>query len=220
MFVIICGAGQLGYSLARRLADENHKVILIEKDKTTCDRVADELPNVIVIHGDACEPRYLEEARVEQAEVVVALTGHDEDNLVICQLAKTASPAPRTIAKVNDPRNEEALSLLGVDIPINATNIIAKVVTQEVGLDEISTLLKLKQGGVAVIQGRVSKDSAASGRALSELCLPPKCTITTILRGNTLIVPKGDTILEAGDSVLAVTTLDAEAEIHQLLTGG
>ena len=134
MFAILCGAGKVGYNLAKKLADEKNKVVVIEKNEAVCKLVAENI-DCIVIKGDACEPHFMQEANAEKAEVVLALTGEDEDNLVICQLAKTYFSVPRTIARVNDPRNEFSFLQLGVDVPINATALISQVINQEVSLD-------------------------------------------------------------------------------------
>ncbi|MCX6357600.1 MAG: TrkA family potassium uptake protein [Candidatus Aureabacteria bacterium] len=220
MIVLICGGGKVGYSLARHLANKRYAVVIIEKDKAKCERIAGILRDVIVIHGDACEPRYLEEAQAGRAKVLVALTGHDEDNLVICQVAKTCFSVPRTVAKVNDPRNEEALAKLGVDVLINATDIIAQLIDKEVDLEDISTLLKYKEGKISVVQGIISQQSPLVGKQLKDLSIPPKCIIASVVRGEDIIVPQGDTVLQGGDNVLAIVTAENEKAFRRLLKGG
>jgi len=219
MFVLICGGGKIGYSLAEHLAGEDHKIVIIEKDRAVCERVAEHLDGVIVINGDACELKYLEEAQVSKASVVVALTGDDEDNLVICQLAKKCFSVPRTIAKVNDPRNEETLARLGIDVPINATHLIAHVVNQEVDLKDISILFKLRQGKISVVQGKIAEESPFVDTRLKNVQMPPKCIIASVLRGENFIVPQGDTVLEPGDDVLAITVTDSEKALRKLIRG-
>ncbi|MFC1517291.1 NAD-binding protein [Candidatus Margulisiibacteriota bacterium] len=218
MYVIICGGGKVGYSLAKRLAEEKNKVILIERDLEKCKTIAKDI-KAIVIHGDACEPKYLEEATAEKADVIVAVTGDDEDNLVICQLAKTYYSVPRTVARVNDPRNEFSFVQLGVDVPVNATNVIAQVINQEVSLDELSTLLKFKQGKISIVQGKITNKSALLKKQLKNIKLPQNCIIVSILRKEHIIVPKGDTQLKKDDEVLAVTTAENEKQFHKILTG-
>lgn len=218
MFTIICGGGKIGSSLAKRLSEEKNKVVLIEKDEKICEKVAKEI-EVIIIHGDACEPRILDEANMRKADVVVAVTGDDEDNLVICQLAKIYFSVPRTIARVNDPRNEFSFLQLGVDMPINETNIITQVINQEVSLDELSTILKFKQGKLSIVQGKVSRRSPLLNKKLKDIKLPPNCIIVSILRRDTIIVPRGDATIEKGDEVLAVTTAENENHFYKLLIG-
>lgn len=220
MFIIVCGGGRVGLSLVQRLAAEGHKVALVEKDKAVCEAIADEIGEIIVIHGDACEPRSLEEAGAENADVVVAVTNHDEDNLVICQLAKTSFAVRRTVAKVNDPRNEYTLGRLGVDTPVDATTLIAQMINQELSLDELSTLLKLKRGRISVIQGTISARSPLCNASLKEIEIPDKCIIASVLRKDDILVPRGDTVLEEGDQLLVIATPESEKQFRKLLTGG
>jgi trk system potassium uptake protein TrkA len=219
MFIIICGAGKVGFSLAQRLADEKNKIILVEQNVERCEKIAGEIPKVIVICGDACEPRYLEEAHAEKADLVVAVTGDDEDNLVICQLAKTYFSVPRTIARANDPRNEYTFKQLGVDISVNSTNVIAQVINQEVTVDDLNTLLKLKAGKLSIVQGKVTDRSKLLGKPLKKIKMPEKCIIVSVLRGEEVIIPRGDTILTENDEVLAVTAPDNQRSFSKLLTG-
>lgn len=217
MFIIICGAGKVGSSLAHTLSKEKqNKVVLIEQSLELCQRLAGEL-NAIVIHGDACEPGYLEEAQANHADVVVAVTGDDEDNLVICQLAKKQFSVRRTVARVNDPRNEYTFTKLGVDVPVNATNVLAQVINQEVSLDEITTVLKLKQGKLSIVQATVSKQSALSKHMLKDITMPHGCILVSVLRKEEIIVPQGSTRLEPGDEILAVTSPEAEKQFQKLL---
>ena len=177
------------------------------------------MEDVIIIHGDACEPKYLEEANAEKADVVVAVTNDDEDNLVICQLAKLYFSVPRTVARVNDPRNQEAFAKLGVDVPIDATTIISQALNQEVSLEELSTLLKLKQGKISVVHGKISEESPLLRHPLKEIALPSGCIIASVLRREDVIVPNGETVLENGDDILAITTPENEREFYRLLRG-
>lgn len=219
MFIIICGAGKVGFSLAQRLAEEKHKVVLIEQDPERCEKIAGEIPKVMVICGDSCEPRYLEEAHAEKADIVVASTGDDEDNLVICQLAKTYFSVPRTIARANDPRNEYTFKQLGVDISVNATNVIAQVINQEVSVPDLYTLLKIKQGKLSIVQGKVSVASRLIDKPLKKIKMPKDCIIVSVLRGEDVIIPGGDTILEEDDEILAVTSPDSQLAFSKLLAG-
>ena len=219
MFVIICGAGRVGSSLAKRLVGEKHKVVVVDRDTANCESVAEEMEDVIIIHGDACEPKYLEEANAEKADVVVAVTNDDEDNLVICQLAKLYFSVPRTVARVNDPRNQEAFAKLGVDVPIDATTIISQALNQEVSLEELSTLLKLKQGKISVVHGTISDESPLLRHPLKEIAIPSGCIIASVVRRDDVIVPNGETVLENGDDILAITTPENEREFYRLIRG-
>lgn len=217
MFIIICGGGKVGSSLAHKMAaNKKNKVLLIEQNAETCQRLAEDL-NAIILNGDACEPGYLEEAQAKHADVVVAVTGDDEDNLVICQLAKKYFSVPRTIARVNDPRNEYTFSQLGVDVPVNATNVLAQAIDQELSLDEITTVLKLKQGKLSIVQAKINKRSAFSKHMLKDITMPHGCILVSVLRKEELIVPQGNTRLEPGDEILAVTTPETEKALQKLL---
>ncbi len=218
MYILICGGGKVGRALAKQFTMEKKKVVLIEQRKEICEQISKEV-NAIVINGDACEPKYLEEANAEKADAIVAVTGDDEDNLIICQLAKTYFDVKRTIARVNDPRNEFTMLQLGVDVPVNATKVIAQLINQEVSLDEISTLLKLKQGKLSIVQGKVSKKSSLIKKQIKDIKLPKNCIIVSILRKDNVIVPKGDTVVELNDEVLAVTTPEDEKALSRLLAG-
>lgn len=219
MFIIITGGGKVGFSLAKRLAEEKkHKVVVIDNNDLICKKISEEM-DTIVIKGDACDPNSLDEANANKADVLVALTGDDEDNLVICQLAKTYFAIPRTIARVNDPRNEYTFLQLGVDVPINSTDVIAQVINQEVSLKELSTLLKFKQGKLSIVQGKISKKSDFLKKKLKNIKLPANCIVVSILRKEEIIVPKGDTEFEKDDEILAVTTTENEKQFHKLLIG-
>jgi len=219
MFIIICGAGKVGFSLAQRLADEKNKVILIEQNSERCEKISGDIPKVMVLCGDACEPRFLEEAHAEKADIVVALTGDDEDNLVICQLAKTYFFVPRTIARANDPRNEYTFKQLGVDISVNATNVIAQVINQEVTIDDLNTLLKLKEGKLSIVKGKVSAKSKLADKPLKKLKMPKDCIIVSVLRGDDVIIPGGETVIKENDEILAVTAPSSQRSFSKLLTG-
>ena len=217
MFIIICGGGKVGYSLAKKMCeDKKNKVVIIEKQLELCERIASEL-NAIVINGDSCDPAYLEEAQATRADVVVAVTGDDEDNLVICQLAKTYFSVPRTVARVNDPRNEYTFSQLGVDVPVNATNVLAQVINQEVSIEEITTLLKLRQGKISIVQAKISRTSIFAKHMLKDIDMPKNCILVSVMRGDEVIVPQGNTRLLSGDEVLAVTTPENERAFQKLL---
>jgi len=219
VFIIICGGGKVGNSLARQLLNPQNKIYLMEKDTDVCERLAKELTDINIINADACEPHNLENAQADKADVVVAVTGDDEDNLVICQLAKTYFSVKRTIARVNDSRNEETFIKLGVDIPINSTKIIAQAINHEVSLEELNTLLKFRQGKLSIVQGKVTPASQLAHKQLKDLQMPKDCIIVSILRGDDIIVPHGDTLIEANDEILAVTSGDSEKHFYKLLVG-
>ncbi len=218
MYIIIAGAGKVGHFLAKRLLEDKHTVVVIEKDKEVCRKLAEEL-NLIIINGDACEPRYLREAHIERADVLAAVTGEDEDNFVICQLAKEKFNIRRTVARVNDPKNEHTFSELGVDVPIDATRIIAKIIEEEVSFSDFVNLMSFKRGRLAIVRVDLTEESPAVHKNLNELVLPPDSVLVSIIRKDEVVVPKGNTVLEPGDDIIALTFIENEQQLLRALIG-
>jgi len=218
MYILIVGGGKVGESLARTLSSHGHDIALIEKDEKMAARIAEDLEKVLVIGGDGCDPNRLEDAGAKRAQVVAAVTGDDEDNLIICQISKETFGVPRTIARVNNPRNLYTFQKLGIDA-ISATTIIAKLIEEESTVGDIINLLALKRGKLSLVEVRLSEPSAAVDTAIKDLKLPADVVIAAIFRGNNIIFPKGDTILKIEDSVLALTTTEKEKELTESLLG-
>ncbi|MFA5039146.1 MAG: NAD-binding protein [Candidatus Omnitrophota bacterium] len=218
MYIIVAGAGKVGHFLAQRLLEDRHTVVIIEKDAERCRKLA-ETPNMIIINGDACELRYLQEAHIERADVLAAVTGDDEDNLVICQLAKEKYSVRRTVARINDPANEHTFSELGVDIPIDATKIIAKIIEEEVSFTDFVNLMSFKRGKLAIVRVDLTDESPAIHKNLNELVLPPDSVLVSIIRKDEVVVPKGNTVLEPGDDIIALTLIENEQQLLKALIG-
>jgi len=215
MNVLIVGMGRTGSYLAEALQESGvHRVVVIEADEK---RAASPPDGVQLIWGDGCEPTFLEEAGVRNSDLVVATTGDDEDNLVIAQLAKMHFSVPRVIARVNSPRNHWLYTKeWGVDVAVSPTDIITKIIEEEMSLGELVTLLKLRGGKVALVETKLDPASRAVGKQLSELNLPRESVLVVILRGGETIVPGGMTRLEAHDELLAVTSVDKEHELMEI----
>jgi trk system potassium uptake protein TrkA len=218
MYIIIAGAGKVGYFLAKRLCQAEHGVGIIEKDKTTCDEIAKEL-DVMVIRGDGCDPLILEDAGAARADVVAAVTGDDEDNIIICQLAKELFRVQRTVGRVNNPYNEHTFSELGVDIPMNSTEIIAKIIEEEISFSDFVSLLSFKRGKLAIVRVDLPKDSPVIDKEVKDIQWPKNSVLLSIVRQDDVIVPKGNTVLKAGDDVIALTTVGNESQLSNLLAG-
>jgi len=218
MYIVIVGAGKVGYFLAKRLYQGKHSVCIVEKDKTTCDEIAREL-DVLVIRGDGCDPRILEEAGTARADVVSAVTGDDEDNIIICQLAKERFGVQRTVGRVNNPYNEHTFSELGVDVPMNSTEIIAKIIEEEVSFSDFVSLLSFKRGKLAIVRVDLPKESPVIDKQVKEIQWPEDSVLLSIVRKEDVIVPKGNTILKAGDDIIALTTVGNESRLSNLLAG-
>ena len=218
MYIIIVGAGKVGYFLAKRLFTSKHTISIVDKDRLTCEEIAKEL-GVLVIQGDGCDPRILDEAGAARADVIAAVTGDDEDNMVICQLAKEKFNVQRTVGRVNDPDNEFTFSELGVGVPVDSTKIIAKIIEEEVSFSDFVNLMSFKRGKLAIVRVDLPEDSPIIDQEVKDVQLPADSVLVSIVRGEEVIVPKGDTILKAGDDVIALTLIGNEPQLLELLVG-
>lgn len=218
MYIVIVGGGKVGHFLAKHLLKDKHTVILVEKIKDTCEEIAKEL-DITVVNGDGCDPHYLEEAGISRADVVAAVTGDDEDNLVVCQLSKEKFHIGRTVARVNDPKNEHIFSELGVDVPIDATAIIAKIIEEEVSFSDFVNLLSFNRGRLAIVRVDLPEESPVINKMLKDITLPSDSVLVSVIRGDEIIVPKGDTVLRASDDIIALTLVENKQVLLQFLLG-
>lgn len=219
MKVVITGAGNVGRHLAEDLSDRGHDVMLIEQDTGALDRARKELPKgVNVLLGDACEPYVLEEAKVAEADVLVATTGDDEDNLVTSLLAKQEFAVPRVLARVNHSRNEWMFTeQWGVDAAVSPPTILTALVEEAVTVGDVVRLLKLERGRVALVEIVLKEGSSATGRPMYELRLPVDSAIVAIIREEHVVIPQPETVLRPGDEVMAIATPEVEDELRQAL---
>jgi trk system potassium uptake protein TrkA len=218
MYIIVIGAGKVGYFLAKRLCAGKHTVSIVDKDKQICEEIAKEL-EAIVINGDGCEPEVLEEAGARRADVIASVTGEDEDNLIICQLAKEKFSVHRTIARVNNPDNERIFSELGIDVPVDSTKIIAKIVEEEVSFSDFVNLMSFKRGKLAIVRVDLPEDSPVINKEIKDLRIPPDSVLVSVVRGEEVIVPKGNTVLKQGDDIIAITPIGNESVLLDFLVG-
>lgn len=218
MYIIIVGAGKVGYFLAKRLSAGAHTISLVDKDRATCEAIAKEM-ECLVIHGDGCDPQILEEAGIAKADVVAAVTGEDEDNLIICQLAKEKFNIGRTVARVNNPDNEHTFFELGIDVPIDSTKIIAKIIEEEVSFSDFVNLMSFKRGKLSIVRVDLPQDSPIINKRIKDIRLPKDSVLVSIVRGDQVIVPKGDTVLLPGDDIIAITLIGNEPQLLNLLVG-
>jgi trk system potassium uptake protein TrkA len=220
MKVAITGGGAVGRHLAVDLADRGHEVTLIEQNRSLSEKLAEFAPNVKVINGDACEPWVLEEAELARTEVIVAATGDDEDNLVVSLLAKQEFGIPRVIARVNHPKNEWMFTEnWGVDLFVSTPTLITAMVEEAVSVGKLVEILRFEGGLARLVEVTLADDAQVVGSSIAETALPREATIVAILRTEHLVVPRGETVFEAGDEVLALVTPDSEDQIRQILTG-
>ncbi len=221
MKVVVAGAGNVGRHLSADLAERGHDVTLIELDPGVIERARNDVgERVTLILGDGCEPWVLEGAGCSQADVVVAATGDDEDNLVISLLAKQEHAVPRVVARVNHPDNEWLFTeSWGVDVAVSTPHLLASLVEEAVSVGDLVRLLNLEQGKVALLEVTLAPTSPAAGKTVGDLKMPPDCTLVAVVRERHVIAPKPETPLQAGDEVLALASPAAEGDLKQALTG-
>lgn len=217
MYLIVAGGGKIGYYLTKTLVNEGYEVLLIEKDRRKVEIYSDRFGSV-VMQGDACEASTLAVAGTSRADVVVAATGDDEDNLVICQMAKKKFNVRRTIARINNPKNEEIFRRLGIDVTVSQTNVILSLIEQEIPERSFVHLVTLKHAQLALVEATVSPDAPVAGRPLGDIRFPPETVVVAIVRDDHVLVPNGTTRLEPDDSVIALAQRTSEPALRRLLT--
>jgi trk system potassium uptake protein TrkA len=218
MFVLVIGGGKVGYYLTKELIGSGHEVVLMEKDKDRATQISDEIGSV-VISQDGCEGKYLAEAGANRADIVAAVTGDDEDNLVICQMAKHHFDVPKTIARVNNPKNEALFKHLGVDELISPTRMILGSIEQDIPVHELLHLAALGEGELELIEAHLQPGSPAIGRATKDLTMPEGCSLFAVIRDGKATPLRPDTILAEGDKVIAIGKAECEAGLHAQLIG-
>jgi trk system potassium uptake protein TrkA len=218
MFVLVIGGGKVGYYLTKELIGSGHEVVLMEKDKDRANQIADEIGSIVISH-DGCEGTYLAAAGANRADIVAAVTGDDEDNLVICQMAKHHFDVPRTIARVNNPKNEALFKHLGVDELISPTRMILGSIEQDIPVHELLHLAALGEGELELIEAHLQAGSPAIGKAPKDLMMPPSCSLFAVIRDGIATPLRPETILAEGDKVIAIGKADCEALLHEQLIG-
>lgn len=219
MYIIVIGGGRVGYYLTKALLNESHEVLIIEQSATVSKAIADELGS-ICLRGDGCEAATLDGAGTARADMFIAVTGDDEDNLVACQLAKHKFNVPRTIARVRNPGHEAIFRKLGIDVTVSSTNIILEYIEHEVPSHPLMHLLPIREQGLEIVEIKIPAGSASVGKTIKELSLPADSILSLIIRKKRKpIVPTTTTILKAGDQVVAVTSPETEEALRNALIG-
>jgi trk system potassium uptake protein TrkA len=219
MYVIIVGGGNVGYYLAKTLVSAKHEVLLLEKDRDRYKTISEELGEV-VMRGDGCEVAYQTQAGFGRADAVVAVTGSDDDNLVVCQMAKMEYNVPRTISRVNDPRNEKLFHRLGIDATVSSTKIIYNLIEQEIGTGEVIPLAALNRGNIEIVEAEIGPRSPVVHQEIRSLALPAEALIISIIRDGHALLPAGDTRFLPGDSVIALVSADKEHDMRDIFEEG
>ena len=218
MYIIVVGGGKIGYYLSRTLLSEGHEVLILEKDPARCGAICEELGS-IVTRGDGCEARTLAEVGTERADMFIAVTDEDEDNLVACQVAKHKFNVPRTIARINNPKNEKIFKKLGIDVTVSSTNIILEHIAEEVPTHPLVHLLTLKGGNLEVVEIKIPPDSPIAGKRMREIGLPPGSVVALMVGKWGTVVPTPETILEPEAQLIAVTRPEAEEALRAAIKG-
>jgi trk system potassium uptake protein TrkA len=218
MYIIIVGGGKVGYYLAKQLVEDGNEVLVIEKEAAKCQKIADDLGD-IVLRGDGCEGVTLEAAGTGRADLFIAVTGDDEDNLVACQVAKNKFSVRRAVALINNPKNETIFKKLGIDTTVSSTALVLANIEQELPSHPLIPLLTIKGSGLEIVEAKVPQYSAIVGERIGELLLPQQCLIIVIIDEEGVPrVPNSDTQVRAGDEVVAVCRCESEDALRAILT--
>ncbi len=216
MRVVVVGGGKVGFYLVETLREHGHTASIIEADREAAVKIANTL-DIQVVHGDGSSLEALEAAGCAQAEVLISVTGNDEDNLVICQLAKKCFDIPRTVARVNNPKNTAVMKRLGVDIPVSTTDSIARILEREAETAAIRQLMSLNRGQASLLEFQLPEEYVQNGITLLELPLPDQSIVASITRGGELIIPRGNTRLMSGDKIIVICKDEVVHEISKIL---
>lgn len=206
MYVVIAGGGRTGTQLALQLLEQGHEVCVIEHRKEVLARLHREVPTEVVYEGEAHDTKVLERVGIQRAQVMAAAQATDAENLIVCYLARERYHVGRTIARVNDPRNAWVFDeTFHVDVALNHSEVMARLIEEEMSLGDMMTLLKLREGEFSLVEEKVPAEAPAVGKQIKDLELPETVSIAAIIRDGKIVVPRGMTSIEQGDEVLAVT---------------
>jgi trk system potassium uptake protein len=219
MFIIIVGGGKVGYYLSRELIEGGHEVLVIDKDAARVKLLTDELGQDVAVRGDGCEVSTLIQAGMNRADMVLAVTGDDEDNLVVCQVATRRFNVPQAIARINNPKNGIIFKKLGIATTVSATTAILAQIEQELPDHALIPLMKLRGGGFEIVEVKVPRDAAVVGQRLRDILLPQQSLISLIIDTDGVPrVPSSDSVIEADAELIAVTMMENEGRLRSILT--
>lgn len=204
MKAIIIGGGKVGYYLLKTLTEKNYDVVLVERNKSVCQSISEDI-DADIICGDGTDIDVLRDAGIMDADVVAAVTGSDEENLVDCIIAKTTFGIQKTIARVNNPKNMEMFTALGVDKTVCSTAVIANLIEYEFDRDNFKIIQTFERGAMILVEIKIDKDTLWCGSFIKDLDLPGECVVTSILRNNKAIYPRGNTRILENDNILVLT---------------
>jgi trk system potassium uptake protein TrkA len=215
---IIIGGGKIGYYLLKTLKEKNYEVILIEKDKDLCQKIAEDI-DADVICGDGTDVDVLKDAGIHEAELIAAVTGTDEENLVICKIAKFLNIA-KTIARVNNPKNIAMFKALGVDNTVCSTEVIANLIEYEFDKNNVKVIQTFERGAMILVEILVTSDSDWNDNFIKDIDLPEECVVTSILRSEKVIYPRGNTRIHEADNILVLTNNAGLSQLKKQFSNG
>lgn len=219
MYIIIVGGGRLGYYLLKALLNEGHEAFLVEKDAVICQNINEELGSVCY-RGDGCEVATLTEIGTGRADMFVAVTGDDEDNLVSCQIAKQKFHVPRTIARTRNPKNAILFKKLGIDVTVSATDVILEHIEEEVPTHPLTHLLDIREKGLEIVEVKIPPDSPTIGIKVRDLSLPEDSVVALVIgKEGKYRVPTPNIIIESEDRIIALTPAESEEALRRALRG-
>lgn len=215
MYIIIGGGGDIGYYLTKSLLNQGHEALLLEKGSARYQALSEEF-GPAVVRGDACEARTMEEVGASRADVIIAVTGDDEDNLVICQMAKKRYKVGRTIARVNNPKHTEIFQKLGIDLTVSPTRAILALIESELPSSRFIPLMTLKNAGLEIIEMRIPAESPIVGKMLRDINLPRSSNLALIIRDQQYLIPSAETKIYANDDLFALVNREGEEELRKV----
>jgi trk system potassium uptake protein TrkA len=219
MYVIVVGGGNTGSQLAKFLIEAKHTVRVIDERPIVLEKLGTEIPADSIVIGDGSSPTVLEKAGIHQAQVLAAVTGSDETNLVVTSLGRFEFNVKRVIARINNSKNAWLFTPeMGVDVSLNQAEILARLTAEEMSIGDMMTMLKIRRGKYSIVEEKIASGAPAIGRALKDLSLPNNCIISGIIRHGDVVLPRGTTTLEDGDEILALVDDSAREQLAKLLS--
>jgi len=219
MYIIVIGGGKVGYHLGKALLMESHEILIIEKDRTRIEFISNDLGGVCM-QGDGCEVSTQADAGAARADMLISVTGDDEDNLVACQVAKHKFNVPRTIARINNPNSEAIFRILGIDVTINSTDVIMESIQKEVPTHMLTHLMTLHERGMEMVEIKIPADARSVGKKIKDLDLPSGSILTLIIRHDQKpLTAAPDAVIMTGDQIIALTPTDTEDALKLALRG-
>ena len=218
MYVVIAGGGKVGRSIAVDLLADGHEVTIIELVEARCEQLLRD-HDLLVIHGDACDVRYLQQAKLERADVFVATTGSDDANFVAAQLARTSFEVPRIISRVNSPQNEDIFARLNIEA-VSTTNLISRLIRDEVTVGDLVHIYTLRRGAANLVEIDVPAEADSPGPQIAQMHLPRETVIVCVFRDDDTIIPHGQTHLMPGDQLIVITKPEFEQQMRKAIAKG